>query len=244
MKTLVCGEGATDYGREEYPGKWENGPVQVLIEKTSPIPLEITNIKKQGLEIKDKKLQRSLQGLKGHGQRALKLSHRALDIGHRCAIYYVDADKNSGESGGNETQCKRRFEAIYQEIEEGFSRLSKIIGIPMVSLKMIECWLLSDEGAFETAFGAKPTNPLLPHRPELIWGDEADKDSNHPKNVMERVLRQYKQSRREIGATREVFKEIAEHSNIDVLCEKCPISFNRFRQDIQKLLKNVEPELN
>ena len=93
----------------------------------------------------------------------------------------------------------------------------------MIALKMIECWLLADQDAYQNYFGLRPEKALLPKRPELIWGEKKEPKSDYPKNVMTRVLKQY---HKEPG--REVFIEIAKATQIRVLLEKCPISFPNF----------------
>jgi hypothetical protein len=104
-----------------------------------------------------------------------------------------------------------------------------------VPLRMIESWLLSDETSFIKCFGKPPSNPPLPAKPKLIWGEKDNPDSNYPKNLMNRVLKQYED--RESG--REIFKDIAEVMQIETLRKKCPISFETFYSDIRKELRKT-----
>jgi len=79
----------------------------------------------------------------------------------------------------------------------------------MIPLKMIESWLLADEIAFTTCFGKPPTRPPLPRQPELIWGDENDQTSNHPKIILKRVLDQYKSQ----SYYRDIYQDCGEYAN-------------------------------
>ena len=155
-------------------------------------------------------------------------------------ICYVDADRIPGK-GTKESAARQSFQRVYKEIQNGFETFNekfsrqyqrKLVGIPMVPLRMIESWLLSDETAFTKCFGKPPSNPPLPAKPELIWGEKDNPDSDYPKNLMNRVLKQYEGRK----SGREIFKDIAEAMQIETLRKKCPISFETFYTDIRKEL--------
>ncbi|SPF35236.1 conserved hypothetical protein [Candidatus Desulfosporosinus infrequens] len=230
-KVLLCGEGPTDYGRQKYGSKeWEEGPVQSIIRKSVQVDIEFTCVIKNG--VRDVKIQRrTSEKLKGHAVKAYKLCVMANELGDIDNIVcYVDADRDQGSSK-SARDAKKRVQDIYNEIQMGFAQFSATrseSSFPMIPLKMIESWLLADEIAFTACFGKPPTRPSLPRQPELIWGDENDPTSDHPKNYLKRVLEQYGEQ-----GTIEIFICIAKNMTTDILRRKCPISFEQFYQDVQ-----------
>jgi hypothetical protein len=92
---------------------------------------------------------------------------------------------------------------------------------------MIESWMLADAGAYFEVYHREPNHPRLPRRPEMIWGIEGDYNTDHPKNVMELVLRQFFEE-----PNRDIYVSIAANAHIDILRERCPTSFARFMDDI------------
>ncbi|XCP85171.1 hypothetical protein ABXS75_19465 [Roseburia hominis] len=232
-KVAVYGEGPTDYGKKVF-GKeeWESGPIICLIYKCAEkagVDIEIECVEKRFIDGKERvKLGvRQLRGLKGKAIPARYFKIYALQQGYRLGIFYCDTDKMMSGSNTNENVCRKEFERIYDEVEQGLDYEPCFwLGLPMVALKMIESWLLADEGAYIRCFGNMPVKPSLPIRPELIWGEKDNRNSNYPKNYMRRVLEQYHEI-----SSRETFYRIAEEMDIDVLCEKCEISFGQFWKD-------------
>jgi hypothetical protein len=107
----------------------------------------------------------------------------------------------------------------------------------MVPIRMIESWLLGDEGSYEKYFGKKIHNPKLPKKPELIWGKDDDPNSDFPKCYLEKVLKQFNEE-----SSREVFNNIAENIDIENLKKNCPISFAKFYDDFQNSVVEGENE--
>lgn len=227
-KVLLYGEGPTDYGKTQYgTAEWEEGPVQPIIRKLVNGDIEFAYATKD--DVKGRTIQRRTAAkVRGHGVKSYKLCMIAEERGDiDNIICYVDADREHGSSK-SVRDAKKRLRDVYKEIKNGFERFPvdrSQTSIPMVPLKMIESWLLADEQAF-AQFGEPPTHPALPGQPELIWGDENDPDSDHPKNYLKRVLDQYDQQ-----ANRDTFKSIAEKMEIEALRERCPLSFEQFYQD-------------
>jgi hypothetical protein len=62
----------------------------------------------------------------------------------------------------------------------------------------------------------------------LVWGDKEDPESDYPKNLMNRVLKQYHKK-----GNREIFKKIADAIEINTLRNRCSISFESFYNDVQ-----------
>lgn len=227
---LVFGEGPTDYGKPgSLPDTWEQGPVQTFIRNSVNQELSFSCVRKD--TIKDIKIL-SRRKPKGKGIAALKLCLFAQSKKYNKIIMFSDADREQGTKN-NLLQARRRFEKVYEEITGALEYLRNNQGIsliPMIALKMIESWLLSDEDAFETCYGKKPDSPVLPEHPELIWGRKDDHQSNYPKNYLRRVLAQFCKE-----PCQETYYEIAEHIDIETLRSKCYISFSKFYEDVQTL---------
>lgn len=99
--------------------------------------------------------------------------------------------------------------------------------IPMIPLKMIECWMLADEGSHKKLFGLK--NPGLAENPELIWGEIKDPSGNYPQRFIRRVLEKVKGGK--AVCDRNTYFGIAEATFAEVLCERCNIIFPKFCDD-------------
>ena len=236
-KVLLCGEGPLDYGIKEYgTDNWKEGPVQPITRKSAAESVVFENVEKS--EIRRLRIQRGPTA--GHAVKSYKLCVLARKRRIFNIICYADADKIPGR-GRKEVGARAAFQSVYNQVREGFVKFNenfrsnnqnRIVGIPMVPLRMIESWLLSDEEAFNKCFGKVPSDPRLPGKPELIWGDKHDPGSDYPKHLMERALKQYHKK-----SNREVFKRIAEEIDIDVLRKQCPISFETFYNDIQRELR-------
>jgi hypothetical protein len=144
--------------------------------------------------------------------KALALTAERDDVSY--IAYHNDADKE--------------YSKTYGEIKSEFDDLKNFHCVAIVPKEMIESWLLSDENAYPTI----PENPKLPSKPEEIWGQIDDKSSNHPYNYFVRVLTQFK-----LSDNRDTYSRIAENTNIEVLKQRCPISFGQFYTDMQSFVE-------
>ncbi len=239
MKLIVYGEGPTDYGWRTTSGEWKAGPVIYLIRKCAKnlkVDLEIDYADKKNIDGSQRiKLGiRHTRNMSGKSLPALRFTMYALENGYTKGIFYCDTDKISDGKNTKESDCKKHFENLYNDVLKGLQCAdSKIwVGIPMIALKMIECWLLADEEAYKYCFGSKPVKVHLPHKPELIWGEKSVINSDYPKNYIKRVLKQYGEE-----SDRDNFINIAEATRINILLEKCPISFARFYDDFIRLAR-------
>ncbi|MDO4339215.1 MAG: hypothetical protein Q4C91_14210 [Eubacteriales bacterium] len=233
MKILVYGEGPTDYGWQSPTGEWLPGPIVYLIRKCAEefqVDLEIGYIEKKVIDGENRiKLgARHMRNLSGKGIPALRFSLYAKENGYTAGVFYCDTDRIMIGKNTKETDCKKYYEQIYSDVIQGLQRIGNIgwTGVPMISLKMIECWLLSDKMAYKKCFGKEPEKVKLPSKPELIWGEKNNPSSDYPKNYLRRVLEQYHKE-----ADRDILIEIAKETETDTLKEKCPISFARFYED-------------
>lgn len=240
IRIAVTGEGATDYGHMGYHPKtkqpeWKWGPVEgfckLCLKEEEAENLELYPIRKE--EVKRIKLLRSDSGLKGRAIPARKFRNLCREQKLNYGIFYSDADRG-GDSGKTQHSARKHFEDIYQEIISGLQEGEEKHFIPMVPLKMVECWMLADEKTFLQCFGKMPK---LPRQPELLWGDKENPKSDYPKCYLSRVLNQVSDGRAE--SDREVFCELVAYMDAEVLKEKCPISFHIFYDDFRYLYQSA-----
>lgn len=241
-QVAVTGEGVTDYGtytfhKKNKCGEWSWGPVMnffqlCLQERELP---EFCPVQKE--ELRDIKLLRSDAGLEGRAIPARKFRKLCKERGLDYGIFYMDADR--GENAGKDVHSARKhFLEVYENVCRGLSAEEEDKKfIPMIPLKMIECWLLTDENAFYECYGKKPDNPRLPKQPELIWGDKGNPRSDYPKCYLARVLENVGEDMRE--QYREIFCQLAENIELSVLIEKAFISFPVFYQDFMELYEEL-----
>ena len=242
MRIMATGEGHTDIGFRDYnTGEFLEGPVLTYIRRILPsIEMDVllwdrktadSQIRGKGFRIQGRKGK-----LAGHGKIAFIFKAMANEESVDLACFYSDADKGLGVDARKEKACERRYKELKDEIENGFKAADSLCqdgacdGIAIIPVKMIESWLLSDKGAFDKAFGNVKKCEKFPDKPELEWGAKNDKNSNYPKNQLNRILDAYGQQ-----ASREVFCQIAEETDLNVINKKCPISFTPFYDYLEKL---------
>jgi len=203
MIVYLCCEGVTDYVA-----------IPPLMKKAADtFEMDIQWIKKSFLKrfiIHRKKH----ETISAHKKRIKALADHAEKNGVSFIAYHNDADKE--------------YSKTYGEIKSEFEKLRNFHCLAIVPKEMIESWLLSDESAYPSM----PENPKLPYKPEEIWGQINDKNSNHPYNYFVRVITQFKWS-----DNRDTYSHIAENTNIDVLKQRCPLSFGQFYTDMQSFVK-------
>jgi hypothetical protein len=134
----------------------------------------------------------------------------------------------------HQDEDNKGLKKIYFQVKEYFlaAEDSGMSCLAIIPQHMTESWLLSDAGAFEKLFSRKPDNPLLPPKPEELWGNKYT--DSHPKEYIKKVLEQYN-----VSVSPDIFTQIARHSDIEVLRKKCPESFGeKFYKDIQSFIPN------
>lgn len=231
-KTIaVTGEGSTDYGTKEFGGAWLWGPVGVYLSRLSEkmnkyadlVPIERK-------EVESFHLGRSINALSGKAIPARRFYVKAKESGFAYGVYYSDADKIPG-TRNTSSDAKKCWQQRYDEVAEGLNNDLEHF-IPMISLRMIESWILADKEALENVGG---TLGYYPDRePEMLWGDEHDPNSNYPKCVLNRVVNSMKKKPKSFGMP--IYVEIAENQKMDVLIERCPVSFKKFFEDYSCVL--------
>lgn len=232
MKILVCGEGPTDIGclrrgTSLADDVWEPGCVQLMVARILPnIELEFEPRLRKGVYSFDRYGRNStrLQGLRGHAIKAFQAAETAQGQGCNAVIYMVDADSTE----------KSRWREIKGELEDGFRAStfegSKICCIPRA---IIEAWLIADETYWSEQIST--TAPRVP-KPEELWGNRDDPDSNFPKNVFARLC-----TLSELADDVESKWSVARSLDTALVARRCPLSFKQFRDDIAKLAYKAGP---
>jgi hypothetical protein len=218
IRILLCCEGPTDQGHKGYfDGEYINssGVMQILIQKTSfDINLEFVVKTRQDIKaIRNKK-----KYLNKQEQTSIRLAFLAKRESCTHIAYHRDEDNNG-------------LKKMYGQVQGYFAEAEKkgISCLAIVPMHMTESWLLADKDAFPS----KPIDPELPAKPEETWGNKGA--NTHPKKYLERVLTQFSQYKKQTLS--EVYVEIAENSNIEVLRQRCPESFDKkFYSDMQTFL--------
>jgi len=219
IRVLLCCEGNLDKGKTRYIGNDyidADGVMQVLIKKTSCIS-RIDFVTKNRKDIQNVSTLQPKYGK--HSTVSRKLAQLAKNENCNHIAFHQDED-NKG------------LETIYKKVHGYFSAAKEkgLSCIAIVPQHMTESWLLSDENAFQKAFGKKPAKPALPSKPEEIWGSKGT--ANHPKTIMVNVLSQFG-----TAISPENYLEIAKHSKIDEIQKRCPKSFDKkFCTDIQSFV--------
>ncbi|MCL2244194.1 MAG: DUF4276 family protein [Treponema sp.] len=176
--------------------------------------LDIQWVKRDVLK-KIRTYRKSNISISGHYKFIKSLATYSLLNKSKYIAYHQDGDGKYGENYNN-IICE--FIPLKQ---------NGIRCLAIVPKETIESWLLADEKAFPS----KPSNPKLPLKPEELWGQRNDSYSNHPKNVLLRVLNQFN-----LIDNSDTYAQIAESADIKALESRCPISFRKFIKDTQEFL--------
>jgi coenzyme F420-reducing hydrogenase delta subunit len=205
MIIYLCCEGATDYA-----------VIPPLMKKAADtVEMDVHWIKRS-----------ELKKITFHRKKNVAISARKKMI--KALAITAERDKVSYIAYHNDAD--RKHTEIYNEIISEFNELKKFHCIAIVPKEMTESWLLADESAYP----AIPKNPKLPSKPEEIWGQIDDKESNHPYNYFVRVLNQFK-----LPDNRDTYSRIAENTNIEILKQRCQVSFGKFYIDIRDFIETA-----
>lgn len=151
LKILLSGEGKSDYGIDDGMGNWKEGPVQVYMRRCRPdekmiiVPFD-RKADSRGCTFK---IQHH-KNLKGHALEAFVLAVEAYYQKADAAAFYVDADR---EAGKTEHECRKRYIFLKNEILTGIQSVPGVRGIAVIPIKMIESWMMGDQGALERLYG-------------------------------------------------------------------------------------------
>lgn len=236
LKIAIIGEGKNDYGWAVY-GEWKEGAVQVLLRKLF-IDLDVEFVPIQSRRASNLGRGRyQKRKLKGAANKVLPFLKKHLKEDFDLLVFYSDSDKTQGKRASKREAIKK-YQDRKAEILNGLDlvkEVKKLESVMMIPIRMIENWLLSDANAFKEIFGEIPRKPNLPKEPEFIWGDEQDRNSNHPKNYLQNVLEQYGEN-----SHTEIFKEIAEHIEVETIMVTCENSFKPFYEELQVYIQKIK----
>lgn len=236
LRIAIIGEGKNDYGWHIY-GEWQEGTVQVFLRKLlEGFDLDFTSIYEKKAVVLGRGRYRK-EKLKGAAKKVLPFLKNYQKEKFDLLIFYSDSDKMQ-RNRATKIEALKNYQAKKEEIVTGLELVKNTMnlqGVIMMPIRMIENWLLSDANAFKELFDEIPRNPKLPKEPEFIWGNEQDRESNHPKNYLRRVLEQYKKT-----SHTEIFKEIAEHIEVETIMITCENSFKPFYEELQKFMEQYK----
>ncbi|GHT86962.1 hypothetical protein FACS1894137_13310 [Spirochaetia bacterium] len=221
-RILLCCEGTADQGGKTYAdGEYINadGVMQVFMRRVSGSN-DLAFAVKTRQDLKSIRITKKYLCKEGITSLRLALLVKQEKCTHLA--YHRDEDKKD-------------FNEMYTQVHNYFTDVKKsgIACLAIVPMRMTESWLLADETAFEKLFSGKPNSPVLPKNPEKTWGES--NDDTRPKKYLKNVLAQYHEQ-----PSSELYVQIAEEINIDVLRRKCPISFDQhFYTDMQMFIPKV-----
>ena len=242
IRIAIVGEGITDCGTNVPGVGLSEGPVEMYIRKiATDCEIEFQLFTRSQLKNDNSvRLQRkSLLGLSGSEIQAVKLAAIAGKQGFDIAAFFCDCDNPGNGHNTEERAIRRSFERLYEEIQNALEKgimdkdTKPLVIIP---IKMIESWIMSDPDSFRIVFGRKGKADF-PDYPELDWGDLRDPKSNFPKCRLNRIMEVF-----DAASSPETYYDIAENSNIDELCRKCPIGFGQFHKDLSLIIKSMNQD--
>ena len=163
-------------------------------------------------------------------RRDLEEQLRVLVDSSPAAILTVDRE------GGVTTSDRERARTIAKmrvEIDAGFASVaSSVARVRATPCRMLEAWALGDREAIRRVRSRRIDDADVPARPEVLWGDQRDPTSNHPKCVLTRVLGQEPNARS--------FEDLARESDPSTLRASCPESFKPFEEELRKAFPSDE----
>ncbi len=168
--------------------------------------------------------------LPGHGDRAAKaLALARLDEDCRVLVFAHDVDRASGRKR-SAIERRDRIKHLHAEIEAGFAAVTdaqRVLRIKATPLRMLEAWALGDRSAVQAVAGKGGDASAVPKAPEETWGEEADRDSGHPKCLLRRAIGR--------DPTPDVFADLATASKSETLRATCPDSFAPFLEEAESV---------
>lgn len=238
LKIALIGEGKNDVG---VAGRldWKEGTVQAYVRRFlgEDYLLEFTPLAVSKEETRNEK------GLKGGRYRkyqirgvAKKLWRFVKKYGKNSdfdlLIFFSDTDKSTG-TRASEKEALKKYNDVVSNIETGGNLITDVMPdikfIPMIPLRILECWLLGDAAGFQN-LGCQTKSKTLPPKPEFVWGSRSNPNSNYPKNYLKRVLENCN-----LNNDTETFCALVENQDFESLSQTCPISFRPFFDEMVSL---------
>jgi len=215
MKIVICCEGSTDVG-----------PLTVLVKKCAPVN-DIDVDCRTHDELKEITLLKS-EFPKGF----IKDNDRLKRVSYIRRSLYIANEINCNSIALHQDSGHHDFRGVYQGIHKDFEAVlpASIKRLAIVPKEMTESWLLADVKAINSLGDGKTHVDQSPN-PETLWGNTEDPESNYPKNYLKRNLEKLGVEYNSESCTR-----IAENINIEILKQRCPLSFGQFYTDMQSFV--------
>jgi hypothetical protein len=241
LNIAIIGEGKNDVG---VMGEktWQDGTIQAYLERflAADFQLNFTPLsvsKKETSEIKTLKGGRYRKfHVKGIAKKLIRFVQKYHQTDFHLLIFFSDTDKTQGQKA-TEKEAISKYNSILEHLEEGKKLLTEVMPdlqfIPMIPVRILECWLLGDNDGFEN-IGCSPQNPNLPKQAELLWGEDQNPDSNYPKHYLKRIL--------ENGGfpnDTATYRNVVFNNNFQNLYQNCPISFPLFYNKMEGFKNNL-----
>lgn len=246
LNIAIIGEGKNDVG---VMGEktWQDGVIQAYLERFLGEDFELI-FTPLSVSKKETASIRTLKGgryrkfhVKGVAKKLIRFIQKYRDTDFNLLIFFSDSDKTQGQKA-TEKEAVNKYKSILKHLKEGKKLLEDVMPtlhfIPMIPVRILECWILGDKDGFEYS-GCSPQNPVLPKSAELIWGDKENPESDYPKYYLKRIL--------ENGGfpdNTETYRTIVFNNNFENLCINCSISFPLFYNNMEDYKKVILDKLN
>jgi hypothetical protein len=223
MRILVLGEGPNDLGRFAGDGSLTHpGVLPILIERlfreTAPsLPMEFAALPWKS---------RSLRAHAGSGLHK-KLELAAALFGGKISAIIGVVDRDGVKNKSRADQLRAGREMVLQH------KLSCAVGL---SIEMLEALLLADETALRTALD-DPSIECQPDPESLVSRDE--RSDKNPKRLLQRLIAKTPAGKRSLDFTAH-YAEIARHTRLNILEERCPAGFGRFAAQIREVAADLK----
>jgi len=217
MKIVICCEGSTDVG-----------PLTVLFKKCTPVNnLDIVCRTHDELKGEVTLLKSDFpKGLLKDNDKLTRVTSilRSFRLAKILKCMNIAFHQDSGHQD---------FKVTYNGIHKDFNSVlpDSIIRLAIVPKEMTESWLLADVKAINL-LGDGTINVDMSKNPENLWGDKHDPNSNYPKNYLKRNLEKLG-----VEYNSESCTCIAENTDIEILKQRCPLSFGQFYTDMQSFVE-------
>jgi hypothetical protein len=233
-KVLIVAEGRSEIGDLDAlraPTRRRptcEGYIPPMLRKLLDLPIEVYAQKVISLRGPNRK-----PPLPGHADRAAKALALASSDGCALLVFVKDVDRATAVKKSR-TERRNKLKEMHEQIEDGFAAVKDAedtFRVKATPCRMIEAWALGDAAAISAVGGKRAQPSEVPARPELIWGDEDDPKSGHPKCTLRRAVG--------CDVTAEVLERIAEQSSPTKLVAACPESFAPFTKDVETARKRL-----
>jgi len=227
-KVFVVGEGPNDIGWLARDPRWRPRPRRrERVPDEGFIPPVLRKVAREAgfeLELDGRKLTSLPRTTRRRSGEPIltRRAHQALALARvaeaEAVVFVCDVDREQGRPR-SDSERRQRMDSLRAQIVAGLAHPDRtpapLIGTPS---RMIEAWALGDpEALAEVADdGAEPA----PARPEQLWGDKRDPESDYPKHTLERCLGR--------ACTSDDLARLAEAADLDAVAASCPESFSPF----------------